>query len=108
MLKELLKIKDNILYRESLVSREHLVLLVTVDLLDLLGHLDLLDLLERRAERLELNISQISIFIILKITLPSNEFIMCNIIGKYISNIYLREPLDQMDPLVGTDLLESR
>lgn len=42
-------------FRESLVNKELLVLLATVDLLDLLDPLDLLDLLERLEERSELH-----------------------------------------------------
>lgn len=57
----MVKLKNNLkfdpifllVFRESLVNRERLVVLVTVDLLDLLGHLDSLDLLESLAERSE-------------------------------------------------------
>lgn len=42
-------------FRESLVNREHLVVLVTEDRLDPLGLLDSLDLLESQAERSDLN-----------------------------------------------------
>lgn len=42
-------------FRENLVNKEHLVLLVIVDLLDLWDPLDLLDLLERLEERSELH-----------------------------------------------------
>lgn len=43
------------MFRENLVNKEHLVLLVIVDLLDLWDPLDLLDLLERLEERSELH-----------------------------------------------------
>lgn len=57
MSKELLKCNDNIsfVFRENLVNKELLVLLVTVDLPDLWDPLDSVDLLERLEERSELH-----------------------------------------------------